>query len=108
MHVLQMWETSVRYFQKSIRIIRPIRGREKEYEHQWFNLTTDIADLADKILTKEKTTALSCLQHPHSPSPAFGTLSPRGEGVVSAKPQGDRPFKLRTFGARQTLGISGV
>ena len=57
MHVLQMWETSVRYFEKSIRIIRPIRGREKEYEHQWFNLTTDIADLADKILTKEKTTA---------------------------------------------------
>ena len=48
-----MWETSVRYFQKSIRIIRPIRGRKKEYEHQWFNLTTDIADLADKILTKE-------------------------------------------------------
>ena len=50
-----MWETAVRYFQKSIRIIRTIRGRKKkEYEHQWFNLTTDIADLADKILTKEK------------------------------------------------------
>ena len=24
-----MWETSVRYYQKSIRIIRPIRGRKK-------------------------------------------------------------------------------
>ena len=56
------------------------------------NISGAAAYISRAANSKKKTSVASHLPSapysPHSPSPAFGTLSPRGEGEVSAKPQG--------------------